>query len=82
MSLKADILATEAEVKHNFTLLAKSNAFRLKICKSDGNEKKLCDLVRVLKKVEVYGITFIFVCLRSITLVQYLNCLCSIITFC
>ena len=31
MSLEADKLATEAEVEHNFTLLAKSNAFRQKV---------------------------------------------------
>ena len=47
MSLKTDKLATEAEENHNFTLLAKSNAFRLKIRE---NEKKFCDQVRVLKK--------------------------------
>ena len=83
MSLEADKLATKVEVKHNFTLLAKSNAFRLKICESEENEKKFCDHVSILKKkVEVYAIAFIFVCLRSITLVQYLNCLCSIMTFC
>ena len=35
MSLEADKSATEAEVKHNFTLLAKSNAFRLKIRESE-----------------------------------------------
>ena len=83
MSLETDKSATEAEVKHNFTLLAKSNSFRLKICESEENEKKFCDQVRVLKKkVEAYGITVIFVHLRSITLVEYLNCLCSIMTFC
>ena len=41
MSLKADELATETEVKHSFTLLAKSNAFRLKIRESEENEKVL-----------------------------------------
>ena len=56
MSLEADKLATEAEVKHDFTLLAKSNTFRLKICESEENEKRFCDQVCVLKKVEVYGI--------------------------
>ena len=50
MSLEADKSAAEAEVKHNFTLLAKSNTFRLKICESEENEKKFCDKVRVLKK--------------------------------
>ena len=50
MSLEADKLATEAEVKHNFTLLAKSNTFRLKIRKCKENEKKFCDQVRVLEK--------------------------------
>ena len=50
MSLEADKLATEAEVKHNFILLAKSNAFRLKIRESEENEKKFYDQVRVLKK--------------------------------
>ena len=55
MSLEADKSATEAEVKHNFTLLTKSNTFRLKIRKSDENEKKLCGQVRILKKeFEVY----------------------------
>ena len=34
MSLETDKLATEVKVKHNFTLLAKSNAFRLKIHES------------------------------------------------
>ena len=41
MSLEADKLATEAEVKHNFTLLAKYNAFRVKIRLSEKNEKKV-----------------------------------------
>ena len=50
MNLEADKSATEAEVKHNFTLLAKSNGFRLKIRESEENEKKFCDQVRVLKK--------------------------------
>ena len=50
MSLEADNSATEAEVKHNFNLLAKSNAFRLKIRESEKNEEKFCDQVRVLKK--------------------------------
>ena len=50
MSLDADKTATEAEVKHNFTLLAKSNTFRLKICENEKIEKKLCDQVRVLQK--------------------------------
>ena len=47
MSLEADKLATEAKVKHNLTLFAKSNAFRLKICESEENEKKFCDQVCV-----------------------------------
>ena len=50
MTLEADKLATKVEVKHNFTLLAKSNAFRLKICESEKNKKKFCDQVRVFKK--------------------------------
>ena len=50
MSLEVDKLATEAELKHNFTLLAKSNAFRVKVCESEENERKFCDQVRVLKK--------------------------------
>ena len=50
MSLKADKSATEAEVKHNFTLLAKASTFRLKMRESEENEKKFCDQVRVLKK--------------------------------
>ena len=50
MSLKVDKLVTEAEVKLSFTLCAKSNAFRLKICESEENEKKFCAQVRVLKK--------------------------------
>ena len=50
MSLEADKLATEAEVKHDFTLLAKSNTFRLKICESEENEKRFCDQVCVLKR--------------------------------
>ena len=50
MSLEADKSATEAVVKHNFTLLAKSNTFTLKILESEENEKKSCDQVRVLKK--------------------------------
>ena len=49
MSLETDKLATEAEVKHNFILLAKSNAFGLKICECEENVKKFCDQVRVLK---------------------------------
>ena len=39
ISLATDKLATEAVEKHNFTLLAKSNAFRLRIHKSKENEK-------------------------------------------
>ena len=50
MSLKADKSATEVEVKHSFTLLAKSNTFRLKIRESEENGKKFCCQVRVLKK--------------------------------
>ena len=50
MSLETDKLATKAEEKHNFTLLAKSNSFRLKICESEENEKKFCDQVHALKK--------------------------------
>ena len=50
MSLEADKSATKEEVKHNFTLLAKSNTFRLKNRESEKNEKKFCDQVRVLKK--------------------------------
>ena len=68
MSLEADESAAEAEVKHNLTLLVKSNAFKLKIRESEENEEEFCDQVCVLKKVEVYRIAFIFVCL-SITLV-------------
>ena len=82
MSLEADKSVTEAEEKHSFTLLAKPNTFRLKIRESEENEKKFCDQVRVLKKkVKVYGITFVFVCLRSFTLVPYINYLCFITTF-
>ena len=50
MSLEADKSATEAEVKHNFTLFARSNTSRLKLRESEENEKKSCDQVRVLKK--------------------------------
>ena len=50
MSVEADKLAAKAEVKHIFTLFAKSNAFRLKIRESEENEKKFCDQVRVWKK--------------------------------
>ena len=50
MSLEANKLATEVEVKHNFILLAKLNAFRLKIRESEENEKKFCNQVHVLKK--------------------------------
>ena len=83
MSLEADKSAAEAEVKHIFTLIAKSTTFRPKIGESEKNEKRFCNQVCVLKKkLEVYGITFILVCLISITMVQYLNCLCSIMTFC
>ena len=39
MNPEADKSATEAEVKHNFTLLAKSNTFRVKICESEENIK-------------------------------------------
>ena len=82
MSLEADKSATEAEVKFNFTLLAKVNAFRLKICESEEKEKKFCDQVRVLKKkLKFMEMAFIFVYLRSITLIQYLYCLRSIMTF-
>ena len=38
MSVEADKSAKDVEVKYNFTLLAKSNTFRLKICKSKENE--------------------------------------------
>ena len=50
MSLEAYKSASEAELKHNFTLLAKSNTFRLKIRESEQNDQKFCDQVRVLKK--------------------------------
>ena len=50
MNLEADKSATEAEVKRNCTLRAKSNTFRLKVCESEKNEKKFCDQVRVLKR--------------------------------
>ena len=70
MGLEADKSATEAEVKLNFTLLAESNVFRLKIFESEKNEEKFCDQVHVLKKkLEAYGITYIFACLRRITLI-------------
>ena len=39
MSLEAGKSATEAEVKYNFALLAKSNTFTLKIREKD---KKFC----------------------------------------
>ena len=51
MSLEAAKLAAVAEVKHNFTLLTKSNNFRLKSRESEENENKFCDQVRVLKKM-------------------------------
>ena len=50
MSLQTKKSATEAEVKHNFTLLARSNTSRMKFRESEENEKKFCDQVRVLKK--------------------------------
>ena len=50
ISLKADKSASETEVKPNFTLLVKSNTFRLKLRVSQENEKKFCDQVRVSKK--------------------------------
>ena len=50
MSQEADKLATEVEVNHIFTLIVKSNAFRLKIRESEENEKKFCDQVCVLTK--------------------------------
>ena len=50
ISLEADKSSTEAEVKHKFTLLAKSNTFRLKICESEENAKKFFDQICVLKK--------------------------------
>ena len=50
MGLEADKSATQAEVKLNFTLLAESNVFRLKIFESEKNEEKFCDQVHVLKK--------------------------------
>ena len=50
MSLEADKLATEAEVKRNFSLLTKKNAFRLKIRESEENEKKFCE-----KKLKFMG---------------------------
>ena len=50
MSLEADKSATETEVKYNFTFLAKSNTFRLKIRESEENKEKFCDQVCVLKK--------------------------------
>ena len=39
MSLEAVKSATQAEVRHNFTLLAKSNTLRLKIRESEENAK-------------------------------------------
>ena len=46
---EADALTTTPSRRYNFTLLAKSNAFRLKIRESEENEKRFCDQVRVLK---------------------------------
>ena len=52
MSLEADKSAAEVEVKHIFTLIAKSTTFRPKI--GEKNEKKFRDQVCVSKKnVEV-----------------------------
>ena len=39
MTEEANKLAVEAETKHSFTLLAKSNAFRKKVQESEENEK-------------------------------------------
>ena len=50
MSLETDKSATEAEVKRNCTLRARSNTFRLKVCESEESEKKYCDQVHVLKR--------------------------------
>ena len=50
MSLETDKSATEAEVKLNFTLLAKSNTFRLTIRESEENVRKFCDQVLVFEK--------------------------------
>jgi len=50
MSQEADALAVQAEKKHSFILLAKSNAFRQKIYESEANEQSLCKQARSLKE--------------------------------
>jgi len=50
MSQEADALAVQAEKKHSFILLAKSNAFRQKMHESEANEQSLCEQARTLKE--------------------------------
>jgi len=50
MSQEADALAVQAEKKHSFILLAKSNAFRQKMHESESNEQSLCEQARTLKE--------------------------------
>jgi len=50
MSQEADALAVQAEKKHSFILLARSNAFRQKIRESEANEQSLCKQARSLKE--------------------------------
>lgn len=56
MTKEADQLAKKAETKHDFTLLAKSNAFRQKVSEKADEylklEKKLQDLKQKLKSME------------------------------
>ena len=53
MSLEADKSATEAELKHNFTLLAKPNIFRLKVRESKDNEKSFVTSTCFEKKLKL-----------------------------
>ena len=50
MNQEADALAVQAEKKHSFTFLARSNAFRQKIHESEANEQSLCKQARSLKE--------------------------------
>jgi len=50
MSQEADALAVQAEKRHSFILLAKSNAFRQKMHESEANQQSLCEQACTLKE--------------------------------
>ena len=73
MRKEADDLAVEAEKKHDFTLIGKSNAFREKVRKSGEDERKLGEKLEDLKKSSGLwsnGLSFF----KAVLFFQHLSC--------